>query len=86
MKRSLAFSLLVILVGLVLLLYNFADYSGEILPYQDPSPELLKRQAENLMRIVQFIRLSAVILAIGIGTLIVQGVAYLRRKKRCTRS
>ncbi len=86
MRRSLALSLLVIVVGLVGLLYNVADYSGEILPYQDAPPELLHRQAENLVRIAKSIRISAGILAIGIGALIVQGVVYLRQKKRTPRS
>ena len=86
MKRSFAIWLCVILVGLVGLLYNVADYSGEILPYQDAPPELLHRQAENLVRITKSIRISAGILAIGIGALIVQGVVYLRQKKRTPRS
>ena len=86
MKRSLALSLLVILSGIVLLLFNLAEYSGESLPYQDAPPELLHRQAENLMRIGRSIRISAGIVAAGIGALIVQGVVYLRQKKRTPRS
>ena len=86
MKGSVALAFLVIVLGLVSLLYNVADYSGEILPYQDAPPELLHRQAENLVRIGRFIRISASIVAAGIGALIVQGVVYLRQKKRTLRS
>ncbi len=86
MKRSLALSLLVILSGIVLLLFNLAEYSGESLPYQDAPPELLLRQAENLMRIAKSIRISAGILAVGIGALIVQLALYYRQKKQPPRS
>lgn len=86
MKRSVALSLLVILVGLVGLLYNVADYSGEILPYQDAPPEILQHQAENLERIARSLRISAAFLAVGIGALAVQATVYLRQKKRLPRS
>lgn len=86
MKRSIAVSLFVILVGLVSLLYNVADYSGEILPYQDAPPEILHRQAENLVRIARSLKISTGILAAGIGGLAVQLAVSFWRKKRLPRS
>lgn len=71
--RVLAVSLIV--VGLGLSAYAAAFFSGASIPYQDPTPELLVQQANDL-------RNAGILFAVGLAAALAGGVALWRSRAR----
>lgn len=66
-------------MGLLLVLIAF--FVGPGVPYQDPTPEMLAREAQQIRRSNQFLIAGGSLFAFGILWSIVRRVQYRQRRK-----